>query len=55
MVFDYSFGGKLLDLLKEIAPHLTPATGGPNMALGADLAYYVICLLLTWRFYLRRS
>ena len=23
MVFDYSFGGKLLDLLKEIAPHLT--------------------------------
>src|SRR6516162_6394424 len=23
MAFDYSFGGKLLDLLKEIAPHLT--------------------------------
>jgi putative tryptophan/tyrosine transport system substrate-binding protein len=23
MVFDYSFGGKLLDLLKQIAPHIT--------------------------------
>src|SRR5262249_4237928 len=23
MVFDFSFGGKLLDLLKQIAPHLT--------------------------------
>jgi len=31
------------------------ATGGPNIALGAYLAYYVICLVLTWRFYLRRS
>jgi MFS transporter, NNP family, nitrate/nitrite transporter len=31
------------------------ATGGPNIALGAYLAYYVICLALTWRFYLRRS
>jgi hypothetical protein len=24
-------------------------------ALGAYLTYYVICLLLTWRFYARRS
>jgi MFS transporter, NNP family, nitrate/nitrite transporter len=31
------------------------ATGGPNIALGAYLAYYVICLALTWQFYLRRS
>jgi MFS transporter, NNP family, nitrate/nitrite transporter len=31
------------------------ATGGPNIALGAYLAYYVICLVLTWQFYLRRS
>jgi MFS transporter, NNP family, nitrate/nitrite transporter len=31
------------------------ATGGPNVALGAYLAYYVICLVLTWQFYLRRS
>lgn len=31
------------------------ATGGPNIALGAYLAYYVICLVLTWWFYLRRS
>jgi len=31
------------------------ATGGPNTALGAYLAYYVICLVLTWQFYLRRS
>jgi MFS transporter, NNP family, nitrate/nitrite transporter len=31
------------------------ATGGPNIALGTYLAYYVICLVLTWRFYLRRS
>ena len=31
------------------------ATGGPNIALAAYLAYYVICLVLTWRFYLRRS
>ena len=23
MVFDFSFGGKWLDLLKEIAPHVT--------------------------------
>jgi putative ABC transport system substrate-binding protein len=23
MVFDYSFGGKWLDLLKEVAPHMT--------------------------------
>ena len=23
MVYDYSFAGKLLDLLKEIAPHMT--------------------------------
>jgi MFS transporter, NNP family, nitrate/nitrite transporter len=31
------------------------ATGGPNIALGVYLAYYVVCLVLTWRFYLRRS
>jgi MFS transporter, NNP family, nitrate/nitrite transporter len=31
------------------------ATGGPNIALGAYLAYCVICLVLTWQFYLRRS
>jgi len=31
------------------------ATGGPNIALGAYLAYYVICLALTWQVYLRRS
>ena len=31
------------------------ATGGPNIALAAYLAYYVICMVLTWRFYLRRS
>jgi len=31
------------------------ATGGPDMAPGAYLTYYAICLVLTWRFYVRRS
>ena len=31
------------------------ATGGPDMALGPYLTYYAICLVLTWRFYARRS
>jgi NNP family nitrate/nitrite transporter-like MFS transporter len=31
------------------------ATGGPNLALGAFLAFYATCLALTWWFYLRRS
>jgi NNP family nitrate/nitrite transporter-like MFS transporter len=31
------------------------ATGGPQLALEAFLAYYVMCLALTWVFYLRKS
>jgi MFS transporter, NNP family, nitrate/nitrite transporter len=31
------------------------ATGGPQLALEAYLAFYVICLALTWWFYLRRT
>ena len=30
-------------------------TGGPQLALEIYLAFYVICLALTWWFYLRRS
>jgi NNP family nitrate/nitrite transporter-like MFS transporter len=31
------------------------ATGGPQVALAIFLAFYVVCLGLTWWFYLRRS
>jgi MFS transporter, NNP family, nitrate/nitrite transporter len=31
------------------------ATGGPQLALEAYLAFYAVCLALTWWFYLRRS
>ncbi len=31
------------------------ATGGPQLALEAYLAFYCVCLALTWWFYLRRS
>jgi len=31
------------------------ATGGPQLALEIYLAYYAICLALTWWFYLRKS
>jgi MFS transporter, NNP family, nitrate/nitrite transporter len=31
------------------------ATGGPQAALEAYLAFYAVCLVLTWWFYLRRS
>ncbi len=30
-------------------------TGGPHAALGAFLAFYVTCIALTWRYYLRKS
>jgi NNP family nitrate/nitrite transporter-like MFS transporter len=30
-------------------------TGGPQLALEIYLAFYAICLALTWWFYLRRS
>ena len=30
-------------------------TGGPQLALVIYLAFYAICLAMTWRFYLRRS
>jgi NNP family nitrate/nitrite transporter-like MFS transporter len=29
------------------------ATGGPNLALEVFLAFYVTCVALTWRYYLR--
>ncbi|HVH79923.1 MAG TPA: MFS transporter [Stellaceae bacterium] len=31
------------------------ATGGPNVALEIFLAFYAICIVMTWWFYLRRS
>jgi NNP family nitrate/nitrite transporter-like MFS transporter len=31
------------------------ATGSPHLALEAYLAYYAICLALTWWFYLRKT
>jgi MFS transporter, NNP family, nitrate/nitrite transporter len=31
------------------------ATGGPQMALEIYLAFYAICLAMTWWFYLRKS
>ncbi len=31
------------------------ATGGPSLALEIYLAFYVVCLALTWWFYLRKS
>ena len=31
------------------------ATGGPHLALEIYLAFYATCLVLTWRYYLRRS
>jgi NNP family nitrate/nitrite transporter-like MFS transporter len=30
-------------------------TGGPALALEIYLAFYAVCLALTWWFYLRRS
>ncbi len=30
-------------------------TGGPQLALAVFLAFYVTCIALTWRYYLRRS
>ena len=32
-----------------------PMTGGPQLALGFFLAFYAICLALTWWFYLRKG
>jgi NNP family nitrate/nitrite transporter-like MFS transporter len=29
------------------------ATGGPNLALEVFLTFYVTCVALTWRYYLR--
>jgi MFS transporter, NNP family, nitrate/nitrite transporter len=31
------------------------ATGGPHVALAVFLLFYVTCILITWRFYLRRT
>jgi NNP family nitrate/nitrite transporter-like MFS transporter len=31
------------------------ATGGPNLALGIFLAFYVSCILIMWRVYLRKE
>lgn len=31
------------------------ATGGPQIALGASIAFYVACIAVTWFFYARRE
>jgi MFS transporter, NNP family, nitrate/nitrite transporter len=31
------------------------ATGGPHLALAIYLAFYVTCIVLTWRYYLRKT
>jgi MFS transporter, NNP family, nitrate/nitrite transporter len=31
------------------------ATGGPHLALAIFLAFYVTCILITWRYYLRKA
>jgi NNP family nitrate/nitrite transporter-like MFS transporter len=31
------------------------ATGGPYMALGVFLTFYITCIALTWWYYMRRS
>jgi putative ABC transport system substrate-binding protein len=40
MVYDYSFGGKLLDLLKQIAPHLTRVAVFRNETNTAGIAMF---------------
>jgi putative ABC transport system substrate-binding protein len=42
MVYDYSFGGKLLDFLKQIAPHLTRVAVFRNDANTAGIAMFSV-------------